>query len=266
MFPDWSWSLRFLLVASLTSGQVLLGWSDTGHRVVAAAAQEILSDNAKRRLSYLLGKDFVLAEVATWADEIIVERPETEAWHSITIPPGAEGVDLKRDCPLGDCLPVKVRDCIGIVRLAIRTQTEIVDSLKMLISLAADMHQPMRNGYPPGQGMEDHIVEVDGVQMSMFDAWEHGLVDRLGTEEEVLQRVSERVASAESSTWRRGTYRDWTWETHQIATGQVYASVGDGSEGIVVDGSWLSQASETVVDQLAKSAVRLAHMFEVTWP
>ena len=216
-------------------------------------------------MSYLLGKDGKLVDVATWADELTEERPETEAWHSITIPPGAQGVDLKRDCPLGECVTAKVRECIGIVRLAIRSRSEIVDAFKMLVALAADMHQPLRNGYPPAESMDESVVNLGGEDMSLFEVWDSGLLSSMGSEDEVLELVRQRVDSIGYEELIQGTYRDWTWETHQVATRKIYPTVNI-NEKTVLEGPALDVAYEIVVDQLAKSAIRLAHMLSVAWP
>lgn len=256
----------YLLVAgSLCFCSALLGWSDQGHRIVALATQEILTDRSKLRVSYLLGKDGKLVDVATEANRVMTERPETEAWHSITIPPGAQGVDLQRDCPLGECVTAKVRECVGIVRLAIRSRSEIVDAFTMLVALAADMHQPLLNGYPPADGMEDAIVQLNGKGMSLFEAWESGLLNSMGSQDEVLELVRQRVNSIGYEELIKGTYRDWTWETHQVATEKIYPTVS--AEGkTVLDGDTYNAASEIVVDQLAKSAIRLAHTLTLAWP
>lgn len=263
------WSRRrcvLLLAGWLLSACALFGWSEKGHRIAAKAAQQQLSQKSKQRMAYLLGQDVELPDVATWADQIIQERPETEAWHSITIPPGARGIDFGRDCPLGECLTVKVRDCVGIVRLSIRPKAEIVDAFRMLVSLAADMHQPMLNGYPPSHARDDSIVVLDGVEMPLFNAWESGLIDRLGSEEEVLERVIEKIASADTWAWTQGTFKAWTWETHRIATDQVYPSISNPAGKTVLAADDLDKASEVIVEQLAKSAVRLAHILEIVWP
>lgn len=254
-----------LLVALFGVACYAHAWSEQGHRIVALAAQEHLSENSKRRMSYLLGKEAVLVDVATWADELSRERPETEAWHSITIPPDADSVDLERDCPVGDCVTAKVRECIGIVRLAIRSKNEIVDAFKMLVGLSADMHQPLLNGYPPSHGKEDRVVVLDGEEMPLLDAWESKLLDRFGSEEEVLELVLKRISEADYEEWTSGTLRSWTWETHRVAVEKVYPTIKE-SEKTVLAAAELEAASEIVVEQLAKSAVRLVHMLALAWP
>ncbi len=254
--------LLVLAIAPFTPS--LEAWSESGHRIVALAAQENLSDNAKRRVEYLLGKDAQLAAVAYWADEIVQDRPETDAWHSITIPPTAKGVDLDRDCPLGDCLTVKIRDCMGIVRLAVKPKSEIVDAFKMLVNLAADLHQPLRNGYPPALGKDEHIVVLADREMRLFEAWDGELLEHIGAEA-ILERVRRRIASMDKRAWTQGTLNSWTWETHRVAVEQIYPMVPS-DEKEVLDASTVEAAAEILVDQLAKAAVRLVHMLDDVWP
>ena len=254
-----------LLVALWTSAPAsLLGWSEQGHRIVALAAQENLSDYMKRRLTYLFGPEPKLVDYATWADELAVTRLETEAWHSIAIPPDAEAVSLERDCPLGDCVTAKVRECIGIVRLSIRPKAEIVDAFKLMLGLAADMHQPLLNGYTPPHGKEQSIVVVDGEEISLLEAWDSKLLALMGSEEEILERVRRRIASADIRAWGEGTLKDWTWETHRMAVERVYPAVKE-EPRTVLDESARSAASDLIVDQLAKSAVRFVKILEQTW-
>ena len=232
-----------LVVAWLATHASAFAWSEQGHRIVALAAEEQLSESAKRRVGYLLGTDVRLVDIATWADQIVQERPETEAWHSITIPKGAERVDLARDCPIGDCITVKVRDCIGIVRLAIRPREEAREAFKMLVNLAGDLHQPLLSGYPPGDSKNDRTVVLDGDEMTLHEAWERGLLASLGSEEEVLQQVRQRILSADRAAWTRGTLRDWTWENHQIATSKIYPAVS-AEDRTVLEGEALQSARQ----------------------
>ena len=254
-----------LMAALLLNCAAAFGWSEQGHRIVALAAEEQLSANSKKRVAYLLGSDVRLVDVTNWADEIKQERPETEAWHSITIPQGADGVDLARDCPVGDCITVKVRDCMGIVRLAIRPLAEAREAFKMLVSLAADLHQPLLGGFPPGQSKDDSVVVLNDTQMTLFEAWDRGLLASLGSEEEILERVRQRILAADRDAWTRGTLRDWTWENHQIAANKVYPAVGT-AERTVFEGEALESATEIVIERLAKSALRLAAMLDDMWP
>ena len=93
-------------------------WDETSHRAIARIAEEHLAENALKRYRYYVPTGQTLEDISYWAQSLFQERPETEAWHSITLPPDATGVDLNRVCPLGDCVTVKIREAEGIVRLA----------------------------------------------------------------------------------------------------------------------------------------------------
>lgn len=253
--------LALALFGSSTAG----AWSELGHRVIAQLAQENLDDNVVRRMRFVVGREAKLVDFAGWADSLIDERPETEAWHSITVPPGAAKVDYKRDCPLGDCTPVKLRDCMGILRLAMKPKPERVDAFKMLVGLAGDLHQPLRVGYPPGQGSEEKAVKFNDRELALFDVWESALLERMGSEAEIIDRVRQRITADAKAEWSRGSLREWTWGTHQAALHNAYDSLpsGDAQE---LDEAYVARAETAIEEQLAKAAIRLANLLSDIWP
>ncbi len=255
----------FVAALALCGNSIAAAWSELGHRVIARLAQENLESNAVRRVGFIVGKDAKLVDFAGWADLLVDERPETEAWHSITVPPGASKVDYKRDCPLGDCTPVKLRDCIGILRLAMKSKSERVDALKMLIGLAGDLHQPLRVGYPPGQGSEEKPVRFNDQELVLFDVWESALLERMGSEDEIVDRVRQQMTADAKAEWVLGSLRGWTWGTHQTALHNAYADLPSG-DTMALDTAYIARAESAIEEQLAKAAVRLAYLLADTWP
>ena len=266
-FPATTTVARGLLLAAL----FLLGapsaraWSDLGYRVITRLAQENLNASVIRRMGFLLGKDAKLVDFADWANSVVKERPETEAWREITLPPDAQSVDYARDCPLGDCTPVKLRACVGIVRLAIKPKEEQIDAFKILIGLAGDLHQPLRAGYPPGHGNDNEPVMLAGRSLELFEAWESELLAGMGSEEEILERARRHIDAESKSAWVRGTLRDWTWETHQTAVRNAYDSLPE-SGPRRLDEAYIERAEGVIEVQLAKAAVRLAYLLADAWP
>ena len=260
-------AVRGLLVAALLLGgsASAQAWSELGHRVIAQLAQENLNDNVVRRMELLLGKGAKLVDFATWADAAAEERPETEAWRSITVPPNARRVDYARDCPLGDCAPVKLRACVGIVRLAIKPKSKQIDAFKMLVGLAGDLHQPLRAGYPPGHGGAEKPVMLSGRRLELFDAWESALLAGMGSEEQILERARRHIDAESKSAWAQGSLRDWTWETHQAAVRNAYDSLQPGASRQLNE-AYIERAEKTIEEQLAKAAVRLAYLLTDAWP
>lgn len=67
----------------------LLGWGQTGHRVVGEMAQKHLSELAEARINKILANQ-TLAEVSNWMDNVKSNRDydSLRNWHWVTIPDG----------------------------------------------------------------------------------------------------------------------------------------------------------------------------------
>ena len=76
-------ALGFAVILSLG----LISWGTLGHHVVGEIAEHHLTPEAKAAVSSLLGHES-LADVSTWADEIVSQQRETAPWHFINLPIG----------------------------------------------------------------------------------------------------------------------------------------------------------------------------------
>jgi len=238
-------------------------WTAAAHSAVGEVAEERASRRAKRAQGYLMGANVRLPQIAGWADEIIAERPETEAWHSITVPRSATKVDLKRDCPVGDCVPVKIREFEGIVRLAVKDKEERREAYRFLINLAADLHLPPNAGFPPDEAKEPFLL-IGGQTVSVSDWWNSSaLADQ--DQATLAAKIRERITPEKAEAWTRGTLRDWSWETHRIARAMIY-EVHEGSKPHEPSPADVRAMEELAIEQLAKSAVRLAFLLDRIWP
>lgn len=85
-----------VVVAALLMCNVASAWGKEGHRIIAAAAENHLDETTKFMVQSLIGNNH-LYSIATWADEVKRQRPETGAWHYVNIPFG-KTYDAKRDC------------------------------------------------------------------------------------------------------------------------------------------------------------------------
>ncbi len=256
-----------LALAALAAGLApppAAAWSDAVHRVVARVAQGQLSRTAERRHRLLMGEPAKLADVAGWSHRIAAQRPETASWHSITIPPTATRLDLDRDCEVGDCTPVKLRETVGIVRLAHKDKSQLQEAFKFLVNLAIDLHQPLRAGYPPGNGGDPIPVVFEGREGELYEYWEREIFGP-DDEDALVRRVGELITPARRREWTRGNMKDWTWDTHLSAVRVAYGALPGGSPK-QLDGDYAAQARMAAELQLAKAAVRLAALLDDVWP
>jgi hypothetical protein len=255
--------LLFAALALTLAPPNLAAWSDLVHRAVLRVAQERLSPTADRRQRLMMGSDAKLYDVAGWSHQIESERPETEAWHSITIPPTATRLDLRRDCPVGDCTPVKLRETVGIVRLAHKDKPQLIEAFKFLVNLAVDLHQPLRAGYPPGNGGDPIPVVFDGRESELFEYWDEEIFQ--DDEDALAARIRDLITPARVREWTVGNMKDWTWDTHLSAVRVAYGALPKGSPK-QLDGDYAVQARLAAELQLAKAAVRLAALLDEVWP
>ena len=241
-------------------------WGPLGHRVIAQIAEQHLGAKARGRLLFYFGKDMQLADQAMWADELREQRPETRPWHYINIPPHATTLNAKRDCPRDDCVTAKIREFVGIARLAVRGKDEISDAARFVIHLAADLHQPLHAGHLEDSGGNGIMVRFHGEDKNLHQVWDSGILDLMGQDEGALAaRLSAQITPEKKKEWLRGQPRDWAWESHLAAVRVAYGALPPG-EDKVLDAEYLRQAREVVEEQLTKAGVRLAELLNQTWP
>jgi hypothetical protein len=239
-------------------------WDETTHRAITRVAEEHISPAATRRYRYYVSEGQKLEDISYWAQSIFGERPETESWHSITLPPDATGLDLKRDCPLGDCLPVKIREAEGIVRLAHKRRPVVGEYVRFLVHLMGDLHQPLNAGYPPDSGTSDPTVVYKGNQMQLSTFWNDHLFDGVSVDE-LAGRIRQRITPGKIREWQYGTLRDWTWDTHLVAVRVAYGALPAGNPR-QLDAEYIAAAQAAAEEQLAKAAVRMAQSLNQVWP
>lgn len=206
-----------------------------------------------------------MASLANWADDIREDRPETARWHYINIPPDATALDLDRDCPSADCITVKAREFLGIVRLGIKGQEERLDALRFLIHLMGDLHQPLHVGFARDRGGNDIPIVFHGEESNLHKLWDSDLLARHISDEDVFaaQLLSE-IRPQDEKQWSKGHLREWTWESRHLVLEAVYSGLPVG-EPKTIDGDYSRRAWEVAKEQLAKGGIRLAVIMNEMW-
>ncbi len=206
-----------------------------------------------------------MASLANWADDIREERPETGRWHYINIPPDATVLDLNRDCPGGDCITVKAREFLGIVRLGLKEQEERLNAMRFLIHLMGDLHQPLHVAFARDRGGNDIPIVFQGEESNLHKLWDSDLLGKHISDEDVFaaQLLSE-IRPQDEKRWSRGHLREWTWESRQLALEAAYDGL-PGEEPKTIDDAYSRRAWEVAKEQLAKGGIRLAVIMNEVW-
>jgi len=224
------------LSASFTCALVgqALAWGPEGHSIVAEIAQRRLSPQATAMVEQLLGRGHSLASIASWADDVREERPETTRWHFVSILLAVGKYDPARVCKRsddGDCIVAALDRLRNDLRCASGEQK--VEALKFAVHFVGDIHQPLHT-VDELKGGNDRKVDIfmrgltctgtctpTRTSTNFHAAWDSGLIKATvwawGSYVERLETGWLKSADAKVSGIDGGTPTQWAEESHRIA-------------------------------------------------
>jgi hypothetical protein len=211
-----------------------LAWGQEGHSIVAEVAQRRLSPEAAAMVEQLLGRGHSLASVASWADDVREERPETSNWHFVDIPLAIAKYDASKVCKKsekGDCIVAELDRLRNDLRCA--SGQKKIEALKFSVHFLGDIHQPLHS--------VDELTGGNGLKVEIFmrgltctgtctpmrastnfhSAWDSGLIGKTvwawGAYVDRLESGWLSSDEAKAPGVDGGTPTDWAEETHKAA-------------------------------------------------
>ena len=206
------------------------------HKVVARIAYDNLTEEAKEAVDLILSfeeksEDRNIERAATWADRVRGDKRYgyLSPLHFTNIHRSAESYKKERDCPDGRCLTEAASKYLKILGDETRTRTKRLESLKLVVHLVADLHQPLHLGLLKDRGGNRIKVRFRGEATNLHRVWDSRLV-RVSMGKKGVKRYA-----AELNLWARRTVGDgeiecsgadifgiWSSESRSIATEQAY--------------------------------------------
>jgi hypothetical protein len=262
-------SLTYILLLALLATPSAAGaWSEPGHRIVAAIAEERIGPAARRLLREIVGgKSIADRDVALWADEVKDRR--TGPWHYVNVPLAAEGYVASRDCPPGGCAVSAIASAARDLRDGTDART-LADALRWLVHLVADVHQPVHAGEVRDRGGNDTWVRLGQRRqpLSVHRLWDAEVVEPLVHRSDPI-RASRALAAAirpaDAAAW--GAELDpAAWATESRRTAQaIYAELETypvSHDRILLPASYPEAQRARTVEALARAGVRLATLLD----
>jgi hypothetical protein len=308
------YSLVFFIAAA--SVQVH-AWGCEGHEIVALIAMKHLTPQVATQVNAILNASPIaatmrhycrnsglplVAEVATWADDVRSEQPDTAPLHFINIPLFAtrDKYDAAKACD-----PTCITDAIAKFQRQLKTSSDAkarADALRFLIHFVGDINQPLHDEDNSDQGgncvpleYEDETPRVTNAQHedyfpNLHSIWDTGMIQTLLAEhdmtlEEFADFLDHRY-KPRLERWKTGQPLDWAWEGHDLAVtayralpayvpkepDSKVASCADNNhiakrtaELQIVLGQRYEHVSHPIVEeQLTKAGVRLAGLLNST--
>jgi len=195
-------------------------WGQTGHRVVGHIADGMLSKKASKQVKRVLGHE-TLAEVSTWMDEIKSDRSYSYAssWHYTTIPDG-ETYETAAKQENGDIIWA-IEKIVQELKEAVLTKEQESTSLKFLVHLVGDIHQPLHVGNGNDRGGNDVKLKYFGANTNIHSVWDSRMIDgKQYSYTELAQRVN-HVSKKEVKVLQATSVREWANESMKYRE-QIY--------------------------------------------
>lgn len=268
----------------------LLGWWETGHRIVARIAAAHLTPAARVRVSRILAvPDTVeavteaLAQASTWADETKTET-KTSEWHYIDLALQDSRADFTLRCPGGNCVTARIRSFSS--QLAAQKSDgrwSEADALRFIVHFVGDVHQPLHAVSDADLGGNcETLTPPVGEAKNVHALWDGEIVKALnGSDVTItanLESYIKELGSTKQNEWSSGTPDDWAWDSHQLASQNIYGKLHIPLEPVVfpksckeappeitdfkpkVDSLYINAMKPIVRDQLTKAGLRLARV------
>jgi len=255
---------RAILLAGLLALAPLdraLSWGSHGHSIIAEIAQRRLHPQTLAQVENLLGGAVSLASIASWADDIIPQRPETFYWHFVNIPYDATDYVPSRDCrptPKGDCIINAIARSRALLQNRSAPSRQRAEALKFLVHFIGDVHQPLHDINRDDEGGNKVAVTFFDVPMPLHAVWDIGIIEKRTYDwgQYVTILENDWLRGKDIRALARGDPVDWALAAHAAAVNVAYVLPDDRKLG----DAYYQRSLPTVNQQLALAGIRLARL------
>ncbi|MGH7523984.1 MAG: S1/P1 nuclease [Gemmatimonadales bacterium] len=235
-------------------------WGPLGHRVVAEVAMARIAPAVADETRRLLGGQ-TLADVASWADDVRREQPNTASWHYVDIQVVDSAYVASRDCKENGCIVAALQTQIAILSDRARSDADRAIALKWVVHLVGDIHQPLHAGERGDRGGNDVKVTFNGRSTNLHALWDSGLLLSYGqTEEDLVHEILTAIAPRHDLARLTATTPvQWANESHDIARDFVYRDL---PASLDITPEYAAAARPIIQAQLLRAGVRLAAVLD----
>ena len=188
------------------------GWGKTGHRVIGKIAAEYLSKKAEKKVTAILRGE-TLAMAGNYMDEIRSEPDYKflDPWHYCSIP---EGLTYKEaGTPEEGDIIMALERLTGELRTKNFTLGDETFTLKLLIHLIGDIHQPLHVGNGLDRGGNDLKVEYFWEPSNLHRVWDSGIIDGQQLSYTEYSEWINHPDEEQVKEWQASGIMDWAMES-----------------------------------------------------
>lgn len=247
--------MRFLILPlTIFYALTCYSWGQKGHDTIAYIAEQHLSEKAKIAVDSILdGKSMVYW--SNWLDNAshTLEYEYTKTWHYKNIDEGVCYATTPLNAE-GDIVTALYQQ-IENLKSGDISKAESAISLKMIIHLMGDLHQPLHLGHKSDLGGNKWEVKYFNRKNNLHSIWDSSLVESAHkwsyTE---WQQQIDRVSESQIASYTVGSIDNWGEETYLICC-EVYNSTPIDSN---ISYDYIAKWTPVIETQFLKGGVRLA--------
>jgi hypothetical protein len=238
-------------------------WGASGHSIIAEIAQHRLDPQVFAQIEQLLGRQVSIASIASWADDITQQRPDTVNWHFVNIPYDATTYDAAHECqpnPKGDCVIKAIERSLATLKKPSAPKDQRVEALKFLVHFVGDVHQPLHTIDRNDAGGSKLAVVFFDTPMSLHMVWDVGIIDHRTYDWGEYVRTLEHnwLPGKDTCALESGDPVVWALQAHAAAVNVVYVL----PEDLKLGEAYYQQSLPIVDQQLALAGIRLARVLD----
>lgn len=257
-------SLKSLgLVALLSTSQLAHAWGQNGHRVVGKIAEQHLTSVTEEHINLIL-KSQTLPQVSTWADEMRSApdsfwQKKSSRWHYINLKQPINLDSLNTHFHTTHQNKDSVSDILEGIRFSIDTLSTPESSLeqkqfslKLLVHLVGDIHQPFHAGRAKDRGGNRISVTFFDDNTNLHSVWDTKLIENEQLSYTELASFIDTDDSKAIFTYLSSSPVDWAIESNQIAESLYHKNETELSY------SYIYEQMPVVKKRLQQAGIRLA--------
>ena len=246
--------LSVLLPLAFASHAPALAWSQTGHRVTGAIADQYLGPRARAAVKDILGTES-LAESTTWPDFMRSApgnfwQKEANPWHYVTVPVG-QTYQQAGAPPQGDAYTALKRFS-ETVRDPKAPLADRQTALRFIAHIVGDLAQPLHVGNGTDRGGNSVKVTFFGKPTNLHSVWDNDMVESEGLSyTEMTQWLQAAATPDQLRAWSSPDPMQWISDSVAVRD-RIYPTNPE------LGYSYIFEHRETVRQQLSKGGLRLA--------
>lgn len=234
-------------------------WGMIGHRIVGQVADSYLTNKTRKAIKNILGSE-TLAMSANWPDFIKSDTSFNylNSWHYVNLPADLDQQGVKNflDQDKAPNVYNKIQEMVSILKNKQSSPEQKKMSLRLLVHMVGDLHQPMHTARKEDLGGNKVYVTWFGSRSNLHRIWDESLVDYQQLSYTEYATAINHPTKAQLTAWRSTSLAQDVFESYTVV-GKIYANThADDKLGYRYNFDFI----DTLNEQLLKGGVRLANI------